>query len=305
MIDFHSRRLYCQLNSILEVILSMKILNALDKKTGKNYNITELIGLNENSPVLTRLVCKNCGCPLSFYKPIGDRVAYLKTKNSHSHSKDCENYFEHSERASLLAAGKIVEERIDPNSMRRRLKRMNDKLFNKEAKKDKPTLNLEPKKRKNPRVTRNTKRGSYSRIVPTTKMNVSSTDAGKRGHMRMKYMRISEIGSKSLNSTIFTGGFLQSVELNENDHEHALLIIAYEGSKLRIQLLPDIFQYMIGLFDRLKALKKIIVTYKPQVAAAVEIIPDRNDNIISVLRDEAAASFDGLRLSVFLSKQVR
>ncbi|WEE36062.1 hypothetical protein [Lactiplantibacillus paraplantarum] len=285
----------------------MKIKVAKDLKDGKIYPIKELLTLPEDSEILDRLVCVNCACLLTLTHASFNQSAYLKTRNGQKHNQSCANFFEHEERKELLITGRVVNGRLDERAVSQRLKRMDKLLFGPEEEPAKPKSKPNSNKPNKPSevTTDGTKRRVITRVIPTTNPQVGFVDDTQNGHVRMKYRKIKELSRQSIGQTVATGGYLIDVKLSD-DREHATIVLEFEGAKLNVRLRPDIFQYQIGLFNRVRTLSSRLGSLdgRPRVTALLEVGVDAKGQLEAVLRDETTISFNGQRLSVFISRAV-
>lgn len=283
--------------------MKIKIKSAKDSKTNKVYELKELLDLPDDSEILRRLVCVNCGCLLTFNHASAKRGAHLKTRNRQNHDSDCADYFEREERKELQKTGEIVSGRLDTKAMQKRLKTMRKRLFNPNPTEDaKP----KPKSRKNKpsgETTPNTERKLGTRIIPTTTPTAGIVDGERSGHVHMTYREIGQLSKQSLGQTVMTGGYLKEVSVSDQDEEHATIVLEFKGHTLKLKLYPDIFQYQQGLHRRIESLhaKLGLMEHQVEVTSAVEIGQDVGGNLEAILRDESAIDFDGQRLTVFLS----
>ncbi|WP_065674418.1 hypothetical protein [Lactiplantibacillus pentosus] len=252
----------------------MKIKSAQDSRTSEIYTVKELLTLPDNSEILSHLVCMHCGCLLTLTHASQNQAAYLKTRNGQNHNPTCKDYFEHEERKELLVTGKTVAAKPKP--------------------KDKPQVNG--------RTTPHTRRKAVVRVIPSTDPQIALVDDTQSGHVRMNYRAINELSERLVGQTVVTGGYATEVKLSA-DQEHATIVLEFEKATLNVRLRPDIFQYQIGLFNRVKKLgdKLHSLRKQPEVVALLEIGVDSSGNLEAVLRDETTITFDDRPLSIFIS----
>ncbi|MGX6395311.1 hypothetical protein [Lactiplantibacillus pentosus] len=281
----------------------MKIKSAQDSRTSEIYTVKELLTLPDNSEILSHLVCMHCGCLLTLTHASQNQAAYLKTRNGQNYNPTCKDYFEHEERKELLVTGKIVNGRLDSRAVNKRLKRMRQLLFNS---KDGKTVAAKPKPKDKPQVngrtTPHTRRKAVVRVIPSTDPQIALVDDTQSGHVRMNYRAINELSERLVGQTVVTGGYATEVKLSA-DQEHATIVLEFEKATLNVRLRPDIFQYQIGLFNRVKKLgdKLHSLRKQPEVVALLEIGVDSSGNLEAVLRDETTITFDDRPLSIFIS----
>lgn len=282
------------------------IYKAKDSLTSKVYTISDLRKLSVEDGILRRLICVNCGCPMTFTHDSAARGAFLKTWNGQKHDQDCSNYFEREERKLLYETGQVQDGRLDAKALKTRLKRMDNLLKQTD---EKGTINIKPrshKKTKNPTsgmTTKNTQRNTVTRINPTTNPAISVVEKESHTHVRMDYRIVGTIEPKQIGRTIVIGGTLNKVTIGTTLDPRASLYVNYNGNKLVIRLRPDIFQRQIGLLDRIQSLRNILakVGQQPNLSAIVEIQVSASGNIEAILLDENALHIDDQMLGVYIT----
>ncbi|ANK62974.1 hypothetical protein [Loigolactobacillus backii] len=277
-----------------------------DSQTKKIYTIDELRKLSDEDEILHRLVCINCGCPMTFTHDSASRRAFLKTWNRQNHDQNCNNYYDREERKVLYETGQIQNGRLNTAALNSRLKRM-DRLLNEPKNSIKFTNNSAARKRNKHSVsevtTDNTKRDSVTRISPTTDPSIAVIENGAHAHVRMDYRFIGTIGRKLIGRTIVIGGILEAVTIGKGLDPHVSFQVKYNGKDFLIRLRPDVFQRQVGFLNRIKSLRNILLVMdqKPILSAVVEIQSSTRGIVEAVLLDENALHINAQALGVYIT----
>lgn len=282
----------------------MKISVAKCSSNGKDYSLEELKALPDDDVVLSKLVCVNCGCDLTFTHDSAARGAFLKTKNGHSHADDCELFFEREERKTLYLTGQVVDGRLDAKSLKSRLKRMGKILKDPDFDKTADAKPRPKKKSTSETTTGRTERVRTTRVNPTTRRSTAVIDEDSARSMRLDYRLASSVSEKAIGRTIVLGGYLKKVTLSGKNKNQATLIVEYEKKQISVRLRPNIFQYQIGLFGRLEMLSQRLLDdgTSPRIEAVVEVQRGINGDVEAELFDENALYLNEETLGLFVTR---
>lgn len=281
----------------------MKIFSAMDSETGHVYNVSELQN-SEDEALLHRLVCTHCGCLLTFTHTSASRRAFISTRKKRDHDPSCIDFFKREARKVLYQTGEIKNSRLDKNALNSRLARMYRKLKKGSVK---PPLAIQrtptSKAHISKKTDKKTARKQVIKLSPTTDPNASVLKGQGYSKIRMSQLTIDDVNARLVGQTVVLGGQLHQVQVQKGTDPSATLELRYNNKFLPLRIRADVFQYQVGLLDRLQSLQKKFAKVEDAVWISVvaEIQPAVRGDLEAVLRDESALKVNGQNLSVYLT----
>lgn len=284
----------------------LKILEATEILTDRVYTLDELSKLKTNDPILHRLACVNCQCPLSYCHPSATRGAYLKTKNKCNHAKDCSDYFRREALANQRRIGALQDARPDAGGKRRRLKTMDEKLRNLRDGKKAETYQAIPSHKKQTKsgvVTPKTKTKVTIKLIPTLDWSAPEVDGHQmNGRLRILSRFVHQITPQLNGQSVTIGGFLKAVRVRNTADPFASLTLTCEGRQLQLRVRPDAFQHQIGLADRLSILAaRIAKSHSNPMISVIALIQPSAAGVEAVWIDETAFHIEGRSLAEYVT----